>query len=349
MKNIYRTSLILLAAALFSQFMAAQSQPRIGNLKGINFQAVAIDENGKEIVGTDINGKPLFEKTIGVRFSILKGSSGPVEYQETHTTTTDRYGLFSLIIGEGTFTGEGLYSKLLDIPWIDADQFLKVEIATKNDGNYKLVSNQQFMSVPYSFYTDDIADNAITTEKILDSTIINSDIANKTIDLTQKVTKTLPVYNGGTGDTTLTTGSLLVGNGTGPVQSLGQATNGQIPIGATGGKPVLANITAGTGIIVTNTAGGIQIASGVQGVNSTMAGNVQANTINVGTTFESPAIPLAGVQPGTMVLVSCDKDLQGCMMTGYVTGNNIIKVAIFNGTTKPVNLGTIVLKVLIVQ
>lgn len=366
MKYIYRISIAILMVVLTGNLVSAQ---RIGDLKGINFQAVAIDENGKEIVGMDINGKPLFDKTIGVRFSILKGSSGTVEYQETQTANTDKYGLFSLVIGEGTITGQGQYTKLMDIPWIDADQFLKVEIATKNDGNYKLVSNQQFMSVPYSFYTNDIADNAITTAKIrdstilnqdihtgaidsrtiLDSTILNQDIANNTIDLTAKVANSLPVFHGGTGDTTLTSGSLLVGNGTGAVQSLGQATNGQIPIGVTGGKPILANLTAGTGIIVTNTAGGIQIASGVQGVNSAAAGNVQVNTILAGSTFISPAIPLSGIAPGNIVVGSCDQDLKGCMMTTYVTGNNIIKVAIFNGTGGNVNLGTVALRVLVVQ
>jgi hypothetical protein len=35
---------------------------RIGDLNGINYQAVAIDEDGKEIVGMDIDGKPLYEK-----------------------------------------------------------------------------------------------------------------------------------------------------------------------------------------------------------------------------------------------------------------------------------------------
>src|SRR4030042_4183860 len=79
----------------------ANSQVNIGDLKGIYYQAVAIDEDGKEIVGMDVNGKPLYEKAIGVRFTITKGLNGPVQWQEVHTTTTDRYGLFSLTIGQG--------------------------------------------------------------------------------------------------------------------------------------------------------------------------------------------------------------------------------------------------------
>jgi len=43
-----------------------------------------------------------------------------------------------------------------------------------------------------------IANNAVTSAKILDGTIVNADIANSTIDLTQKVTGTLPIGNGGT-------------------------------------------------------------------------------------------------------------------------------------------------------
>jgi hypothetical protein len=43
-----------------------------------------------------------------------------------------------------------------------------------------------------------IANNAVTSAKILDGTIVNADIANSTIDITQKVTGILPIGNGGT-------------------------------------------------------------------------------------------------------------------------------------------------------
>jgi adenosylcobinamide amidohydrolase len=248
---------ILLLFVLVSQIVVAQ---QIGNLEGINYQAVAIDEKGKEIVGIDVNGKPLHEKTIGVRFTILSGESGPVLYQETHTALTDQHGLFSLVIGLGDETSAGQYSNLMDIPWIDANQHLKVELAINNDGNYRLVSLQKFMTVPYSFYTDDIADNAITTNKILNETILeediatgavttseildrtileedialnavttseimnesilNEDIANSTLDLTQKVTGILPVSNGGTGLDLVAQGDIVIGSGSGALNAL---------------------------------------------------------------------------------------------------------------------------------
>lgn len=60
--------------------------------------------------------------------------------------------------------------------------------------------------------------------------------------------------------TGLTNHSLLVGAGTATITNLGVATDGQLPIGSTGANPVLATLTAGTGIAVTNGAGSISLA-----------------------------------------------------------------------------------------
>jgi len=345
MKKIYILGFVILTC-LINQNAYSQN---IGDLKGIYYQAVAIDEDGKEIVGMDVNGKPLYEKAIGVRFTITKGLNGTVQWQETHTATTDRYGLFSLTIGLGQTTGSGAYTKILDIPWIDADQFLKVEISTKNDGNYVMVSNQQFMAVPYSFYTDDIADNAITSAKILDETIINEDIANSTINLSSKVTDTLPVPNGGTGSGSFIKNSLLLGNSTDSIVSLGTATDGQIPIGVTDGKPVLANLTAGTGVTITNTPGGIQIASAVSEITSDPAGTFVIGNLPAGQTYVSNAINAFIVNYGDVIIGSIDVNLQGCMLTAYVSQPNVIRIAIFNGTGVPVNLGVVNVRVMIVH
>jgi hypothetical protein len=55
--------------------------------------------------------------------------------------------------------------------------------------------------------------------------------------------------------------ALQVGNSTGSLTSLAAATNGQIPIGSTGANPVVATITAGTGIAVSNGPGSITISA----------------------------------------------------------------------------------------
>jgi hypothetical protein len=63
------------------------------------------------------------------------------------------------------------------------------------------------------------------------------------------------------GLTGITQHSLQVGGASNALTQLGAATNGQLPIGSTGADPVLATITAGTGVTVTNGAGTITIAA----------------------------------------------------------------------------------------
>ena len=80
--------------------------------------------------------------------------------------------------------------------------------------------------------------------------------------------------------------SLLIGGAnTHTINNLGVATNGQIPIGSTGADPVLATLTAGTGITITNTAGAITInASGAAFTWTDVTGTTQAMAVNNGYT-----------------------------------------------------------------
>jgi hypothetical protein len=86
---------------------------------------------------------------------------------------------------------------------------------------------------------------------------------------TETLGGTLVVANGGTGRATLTNHGILVGAGTSAITQLGVASNGQLPIGSAGADPVLATLTAGANITITNGAGSI-----------TIAANTGASTIN---------------------------------------------------------------------
>lgn len=105
---------------------------------GINYQAVARDNSGKELVNTAIE----------VRFSILTGSpTGPVIYQEVFTdVTTSRYGVFSLIIGRG----EPVLGTFAEIDWSTANHYLRVDIKFEN--LFMDMGTMQFLSVPYALY-----------------------------------------------------------------------------------------------------------------------------------------------------------------------------------------------------
>lgn len=61
--------------------------------------------------------------------------------------------------------------------------------------------------------------------------------------------------------TTVTNHSILIGSTNNGITSLGVATNGQLVIGSTGADPVIASLTAGSGISITPGAGSLTIAA----------------------------------------------------------------------------------------
>lgn len=108
---------------------------------GINYQAVARDNFGKEIAN----------KSIDVKFSVISGNPlGDIAYQELHSDVrTSRYGVFSLIIGKGTPV-DGIYTDLSSVRWADAAHYLKVEV--KFNDTFNDMGTMQFMAVPYALY-----------------------------------------------------------------------------------------------------------------------------------------------------------------------------------------------------
>lgn len=72
----------------------------------------------------------------------------------------------------------------------------------------------------------------------------------------------------------LTQYALPIGGGpASPLSWTAPPTNGQLLIGSTGVSPVLANLTAGAGITITNSSGGITIATAMAGAEQTLTGN----------------------------------------------------------------------------
>jgi hypothetical protein len=91
---------------------------------------------------------------------------------------------------------------------------------------------------------------------------------------------------------TMTQHSLLLGGANShTINNLGVATNGQLPIGSTGADPVLATISAGTGISVTNGAGTITISGTGGGLTWTdVTGTTQAMAVNNGYTANNAGL-----------------------------------------------------------
>ena len=119
--------------------------------QGINYQAVVYSDNGNNQPGLNSPGQVLWNEDIGVQFSILSGSaSGTVIYKETHATSTDEFGMFNLVIGQGLVQGTQSFNM---IGWGSGYHFLKVEVDKTGGTDYVEMSIQQLWSVPYALYS----------------------------------------------------------------------------------------------------------------------------------------------------------------------------------------------------
>jgi hypothetical protein len=109
--------------------------------QSLNYQAVARRQDGSILAN----------QAVGIRFSLLEGNTtGSVIYEETHQSTTNNFGLFTLAIG----TGRTLSGSFSSINWGTGSKFLKVEIALQGGMNYQLQGVTQLLSVPYALYAE---------------------------------------------------------------------------------------------------------------------------------------------------------------------------------------------------
>jgi len=129
--------------------------------QGVNYQAVARDSTGAELINN----------TLTVQFSILSDSiTGNISWQETHLVTTNDFGLFTTVIGQGTSTSVGSSATFDEIDWGSSNHFLNVQIDGLDMGT------TQFMSVPYALYAESANINYDSISNLLsnDSTFITN-------------------------------------------------------------------------------------------------------------------------------------------------------------------------------
>ena len=110
--------------------------------QGINYQAVARDSIGAVLVNQGLT----------IQFSIISDiTTGNITWQETHQDSTNSYGLFTAIIGQGTSTSVGSSLSFDVIDWGTSNHFLKVEV--DYGGGLIDMGTTAFMSVPYAIHT----------------------------------------------------------------------------------------------------------------------------------------------------------------------------------------------------
>lgn len=163
-----KKSLILFSAlflfALYSSIsLIAQSLAPLPP-EGIVYQAEA----------RDLSGKLLSNKTLEVKLIITQNSTtGTTVWEGINTVNTDKYGLFTLIIGKGGNSGY-VFS---DIRWDLNEHYLSVQL--KLDGIWKTTGSMQFLSVPYAMHAK-TAENVFSGDYFdLINTPYLSDILNE--------------------------------------------------------------------------------------------------------------------------------------------------------------------------
>jgi hypothetical protein len=93
-------------------------------------------------------GAPLASQAIGMRISIIDTATSTVVYSETHSTTTNAYGLYNVVIGSGTVES----GDITTIDWGSGEKYIRVQMDPAGGSAYTDLGASQLLSVPYAMY-----------------------------------------------------------------------------------------------------------------------------------------------------------------------------------------------------
>ena len=261
----------------------------------------------------DNTGQPLVSQNVTIRFSIRGGSTtGTVEWQETHNVTTNAYGLFTAVIGQGT----NVTGNFSTINWSSTTYFLEVE---GDDGSgYVSLGNTQLLTVPYAMHAQtvevdmvDDADNDPTNE------FQNLSFNNATGDLTLSNGNTVNLPFSATGDNwgtqSVITDATLTGDG----------TAGNPLSGFSGDYNDLINLPAISAGTVTSVGLSLPANFTVTGSPVTTAGTLTAAWQNVSNNVVFAGPNSFGGQPNFRALVANDLPNTAVTAGSYGSGTLI--------------------------
>ena len=143
------------ALLLVVLFTTVQSYAQVSQAPdGIQFQALA----------TDANGHPAAGRVIYVKDAIIaKTATGTIVYSETFKVTASSAGIFTIVLGKGTYAGG--VSSIANIDWANGPFFLNLKIAVEPtvptaswnvNNEYVDLGTSQFWSVPYALYAGNV-------------------------------------------------------------------------------------------------------------------------------------------------------------------------------------------------
>lgn len=122
--------------------------------EGIVYQAEARDNVGNLMVN----------ESLDVKITIFEDSSdGTTVWQGLHAITTNKYGMFVLVIGDGEKASADFEFGAID--WASHSHFLNVQVKRAADKSWINMGTTQFLSVPYALHARTA--EALVTEEVL--------------------------------------------------------------------------------------------------------------------------------------------------------------------------------------
>jgi hypothetical protein len=108
---------------------------------GINYQGLA----------RRASGAPVADQNIKLKLSIRDLTvSGTVVYTETRNSTTNKFGLFNVVIGSSGAASQ--YGTLAGVNWATGAKFLQVELDPDGGNNFVDMGTTQLQAVPYALF-----------------------------------------------------------------------------------------------------------------------------------------------------------------------------------------------------
>jgi hypothetical protein len=151
----------------------------------INFQLLIFDcfaqspeKMNYQGVARDNTGNVLANDGISLRLTIRSGSvSGTIVYRETHSVTTNAFGLFNVQIGGGTV----VTGTVAGIDWSANTYYVETELDPAGGSSYTSLGASQLVSVPYSLYAKKSGNVSGTTNTVPKFTPNGSTLGNSRI------------------------------------------------------------------------------------------------------------------------------------------------------------------------
>ncbi|ALO15016.1 hypothetical protein L21SP5_01366 [Salinivirga cyanobacteriivorans] len=133
----YKKLISFIVLTLIASFVTIRAQ----SPEFFNYQSVVRDGDGN----------PITNQTIGLQLKIHESNSnGTVIFSETHTVSTNEFGLLNVLIGNGNQeTGS-----ISDIEWGSNSYFLEVLMDHDGGTNYQSMGTSQLVSVPYAMQAE---------------------------------------------------------------------------------------------------------------------------------------------------------------------------------------------------